>query len=73
MVDGSRRAKAASEAEVRTWLRRYQADHAEDDPAATHVQVLRRTRWSFVTGGSLVPREQFFDGPLTTVGDEVQG
>jgi hypothetical protein len=59
LVDGDRRAKAATEDEVRTWLRKYCADHEEDDPDATHVQVLKNEKWSFLTGGSLVPREEF--------------
>jgi hypothetical protein len=59
LVDGDRRAKAATEHEVRTWLRSYCAEHEEDDPDATHVQVLKNERWSFLTGGSLVPREDF--------------
>ncbi len=59
LVDGDRRAKAATEDEVRTWLRSYCADHEEDDPDATHVQVLKNKKWSFLTGGSLVPREEF--------------
>jgi hypothetical protein len=59
LVDGDRRAKAATEDEVRTWLRSYCAEHEEDDPDATHVQVLKNERWSFLTGGSLVPREDF--------------
>jgi hypothetical protein len=59
MVDGSRRAKAATEDEVRSWLLGYREEHAEDDPDATHVQVLENRKWSFFTGGSLVPREQF--------------
>ena len=40
LIDGDRRATAATDDEVRTWLREYRADHAEDDPDATHVQVL---------------------------------
>lgn len=72
MVDGRRRAKVASEDEVRAWLRHYRDEHAEDDPYAVHVQVLRLSRWSLVTGGSLVPREEFFHDPPEPVA-EVQG
>jgi hypothetical protein len=61
LVDGARRAKVGSDAEARSWLRQYRADHAEDDPDATHVQVLARSTWSFFTGGTLVPRERFLD------------
>ena len=59
LVDGDRRAKVATEDEVRTWLQGYRADHEDDDPDATHVQVLKNRTWSFLTGGSLVPREEF--------------
>ena len=60
LVDGQGRAKAADEDEVRTWLRTYREEHAEDDPDATHVQVLRNAPGFFSTG-ELVPREDFFD------------
>ena len=45
---------------MRTWLRTYREEHAEDDPDAVHVQVLRNEP-GFLSGGSLVPREDFFD------------
>ena len=51
----------ASEAEVRAWVRAYRDDHVEDDPDATHVQVRQLSRWAWLAGGSLVPREQFFE------------
>ena len=63
LVDGARRAKAGSADEVRSWLRSYRAEHAEDDPDATHVQVLAHSRWSLFTGGTLVPREEFLEEP----------
>jgi hypothetical protein len=56
LVDGERLARVKSEDDVRTWLAEYRAEHGEDDPDATHVQVIR-TRWA---GGELVPRERFF-------------
>jgi hypothetical protein len=59
LVDGQSRAKVADEDEVRTWLERYRAEHTEDDPDATHVQVLRNPPGFFSTG-ELVPREDFF-------------
>ena len=55
-------AKASSEADVRRWLADYRDEHADDDPDAVHVQVLRRSTWSFLMGGTLVPREDFLDG-----------
>jgi hypothetical protein len=45
---------------VRSWLRTYREEHAEDDPDATHVQVRLLSRRAWLTGGKLVPREQFF-------------
>ena len=59
LVDGQSRAKAADEAEVRSWLEEYRAEHEEDDPDATHVQVLKNSPGFFSTG-ELVPREDFF-------------
>jgi hypothetical protein len=68
LIDGDRRAKAGSDAEVRSWLAQYRVDHAERDPDAVHVQVIRRSTWSFLFGGTLVPREDFLDGgPLRSV------
>ena len=61
LVDGRGRARAASESEVRAWIRAYRDEHGEDDPDATHVQVRRLSRWAWLAGGSLVPRERFFD------------
>jgi hypothetical protein len=53
---------------VRTWLRGYRTEHAADDPAAAHVQVRRLSRLSWITGGTLVPREEFLDDePLHAV------
>jgi hypothetical protein len=61
LVDGQPRARAASEADVRAWIGGYRSDHVEDDPDATHVQVRRLSRMSWLTGGSLVPTEGFLD------------
>ena len=61
LVDGRARKKARSEAEACTWLQAYCTEHAEDDPDATHVQVRLLSRLSWLTGGSLVPRETFFE------------
>jgi hypothetical protein len=68
LVDGSRRHRAGSADEVRTWLRGYRTEHAEDDPDAVHVQVRQLSRLSWLTGGRLVPREEFLDDePLRAV------
>ena len=32
---------------------------AEDDPSATHVQIIQRGAFAWLTGGKLVDREQF--------------
>jgi hypothetical protein len=70
LVDGRRRHRAASAEETRTWLRGYRTDHAEDDPDAAHVQVRQLGRLSWLTGGKLVPREQFLDdGPPRAVSE----
>ena len=56
LVDGERQVRVKSEDEVREWIREYREKHAEDDPGATHVQVIRMK----FLGGTLVPRERFF-------------
>jgi hypothetical protein len=61
LIDGRRSWKASSEEDVRTWLREYCAGHAGDDPDAVHVQIRELTRWSWLTGGTLVPRERFLE------------
>jgi hypothetical protein len=72
LVDGEKRGRAGSDDEASAWIRAYRAEHLEDDPGATHVQVLRLSAWSWLTGGSLVPRERFLDEPLRSV-EESQG
>jgi len=59
LVDGEHRWRAKSEDEARAWIRDYREEHAEDDPDATHVQVRELSRWSWLTGGSLAPRDRF--------------
>jgi hypothetical protein len=59
LIDGRRRWRAASGDDVRAWLAEYREEHARDDPGAAHVQVRRLSRWSWLTGGTLVPRERF--------------
>jgi len=44
---------------VHAWIAKYRADHAEDDPAAAHLQILERGPLGWLTGGKLVDREQF--------------
>jgi hypothetical protein len=56
MVDGERMVRVKSDDEVRTWLANYREEHQEDDPEATHVQIVHLR----FAGGSLVPRERFF-------------
>ena len=59
LVDGEKTARVASEDEVRTWLAQYRRDHEEDDPAATHVQIVERPTLAWLRGGSIVDRERF--------------
>jgi hypothetical protein len=61
LVDGERRGRVASDGDVRAWLRTYREEHAEDDPDAAHVQVRQLSRISWLTGGTLVPRERFLE------------
>ena len=56
LVDGEREARVKGEEEVRVWLSRYREEHQQNDPAATHVQIVRVR----LLGGTLVPREEFF-------------
>jgi hypothetical protein len=59
LVDGERVARLGSEDAVRAWLSSYRNEHAEDDPAAAHVQILEQGALAFITGGKLVDRERF--------------
>jgi hypothetical protein len=65
LVDGEARGKAGSDDEACAWIRAYRLEHDQDDPDATHVQVRKLSRLSWLTGGSLVPTDDFFDGPLS--------
>jgi hypothetical protein len=56
LVDGEREARVKDEQGVRDWLTGYREKHAEDDPDATHVQVIE----VHLLGGTLVPRDSFF-------------
>jgi hypothetical protein len=59
LVDGERVARVSSEDDVRAWLVKYRDEHAEDDPAAAHVQILERGALAWLTGGKLVDRKRF--------------
>jgi hypothetical protein len=59
LVDGERVGRAGSEDDVRAWLVKYREEHAEDDPAATHVQIVERGALAWLTGGKLVDRKRF--------------
>jgi hypothetical protein len=59
LVDGRSRWKAKDEDDLRTWLAEYRAEHHEDDPEAVHVQVRRLGPWSWLTGGTMVDRDEF--------------
>jgi len=60
LVDGDRVGRAGSEDDVRAWLAKYRDEHAQDDPAAAHVQIIERGALAWLTGGKLVDRERFF-------------
>ena len=59
LLDGERVASIDSNGAVRAWLAKYREDHADDDPAAAHVQILQRGAFAWLTGGKLVDRERF--------------
>jgi hypothetical protein len=59
LIDGQKRWRAASEDDVRAWLREYCEEHAQDDPDAMHVQIRRLSGWAWLTGGTLVDRDEF--------------
>ena len=59
LIDGQKRWRAASEDDLRVWLREYCEEHAEDDPDAVHVQIRRLSGWAWLTGGTLVDRDEF--------------
>jgi hypothetical protein len=59
LVDGRTRWKAKDETDVRAWILEYREEHEGDDPDAAHVQVRRLSAWSWLTGGTMVDREEF--------------
>ena len=61
LVDGRREARVEGDEAARRWIRDYRFKHVETDKDAAHVQVRRLSPLSWITGGTLVPREQFLD------------
>jgi hypothetical protein len=61
LVDGHRETRVDDEEAARAWIREYRFEHIDSDRDAVHVQVRRLSRLSWLTGGTLVPREQFLD------------
>ena len=59
LLDGERVARMDTDDGVRTWIAKYREEHADDDPAAAHVQILERGALAWLTGGKLVDRERF--------------
>jgi hypothetical protein len=59
LLDGERVARVSSDDAVRDWIAKYREDNAEDDPAATHLQILERGTLAWLVGGKLVDRDRF--------------
>jgi hypothetical protein len=59
LLDGERVASVSSDDAVRAWIAKYREDHADDDPAAAHLQILEHGALAWLTGGKLVDRERF--------------
>ena len=59
LLDGERVARMDTGDGVRIWIANYREEHADDDPAAAHVQILERGALAWLTGGKLVDRERF--------------
>ena len=72
LVDGKKRDRVGADDELRAWLARYREEHVEDDPDAVHVQIRRLSRWSWLTGGTLVAREPFLRGEPRTVAERLR-
>jgi hypothetical protein len=60
LVDGEPAEHVSSAGGVRAWLAQYREEHVQDDPSATHVQVIERGAFAWLVGGKLVDRERFF-------------
>src|SRR5256885_9531313 len=52
---GERAVRIKSEDAVRAWITHYREEHQQDDPDATHVQVIKLR----LLGGTMIPRERF--------------
>jgi hypothetical protein len=72
LVDGKARDRVASDEELRAWLTSYCEKHVEDDPDAAHVLIRRLSPWSWLTGGTLVPREDFLAGEPRTIAERMR-
>jgi hypothetical protein len=59
LVDGERTARVDSEDDLRAWIAKYREEHADDDPAGAHLQILERGALAWLTGGKLLDRERF--------------
>jgi hypothetical protein len=59
LLDGERVERVSTDDAVRSWIVKYREDHADDDPAAAHVQILDRGPLAWLVGGKLVDRERF--------------
>lgn len=59
LVDGRSRWRAKDDDDVRKWLVEYREEHVDDDPDAVHVQIRKLGTWSWLTGGTMVDREDF--------------
>jgi hypothetical protein len=59
LVDGASRWRAKDDDDVRRWLVEYREEHVDDDPDAVHVQIRKLGTWSWLTGGTMVDREDF--------------
>ena len=62
LVDGERVARFRSEDEIREWVAQYRSEHVQDDPDATHVQVVEL----HLMGGRLLGIERFRKGEAAT-------
>jgi hypothetical protein len=59
LFDGERVTSVSSDDDVRAWIATYRENHADEDPAAAHVQILERGALAWLTGGKLVDRKRF--------------
>lgn len=59
LLDGERVVSVSSDDDVRAWIATYRESHADEDPAAAHVQILERGPFAWLTGGKLIDRERF--------------